>query len=159
MRMCLIAWTVTIPIERQDPELKTKLEAEAAGILRWIVEGCLAWQQGGLQPPKAVLDATEEYRRESNPIGDFLDDRCTRDPIPGKEIARVLAKPLYEAFKTWCEDNGRNVVSQKALGDALTTLGYQRKPYGGVTSYVGLRLVEPGEVPLDPQAPDPEGSW
>lgn len=159
MRMCLIAWTVTIPAERQDPELKTKLEAEAAGILRWIVEGCLAWQRGGLRPPQAVLDATEEYRRESNPIGDFLDDRCTRDPVPGKEIARVLAKPLYEAFKLWCEDNGRNVVSQKALGDALTTLGYQRKPYGGVTSYVGLRLIEPGEVPLDPQATDPAEAW
>ncbi|TAK30983.1 MAG: hypothetical protein EPO40_06215 [Myxococcaceae bacterium] len=159
MRMCLIAWSVTIPPERQDPELKTKLEAEAAGILRWIVEGCLAWQKDGLRPPAAVLEATEEYRRESNPIGDFLDDRCTRDPIPGKEIARVLAKPLYEAFKAWCDDNGRVVVSQKALGDALTAMGFQRKPYGGVTSYVGLRLLEPNEVPLDPETTDPVEAW
>lgn len=157
MRLCLIAWTVTIPAERQDPELKTKLEAEAPGILRWTVEGCLGWQRGGLRPPQAVLDATEEYRRESNPIGDFLDDRCTREPIPGKEVARVLAKPLYEAFKLWCEDNGRNVVSQKALGDTLTTLGYQRRPYGGVTSYVGLRLVDACERPTDDGTT--EGGW
>jgi len=148
-RVMLVAWTITIPPERRDPALKEKLEAESAGILRWAVAGCLDWQKTGLGPPAAVLAATEEYRRESNPIGDFLDDRCTRDPIPGKDTARVLAKQLYEAFKAWCDDNGRPLVSQKALGDALTTLGYQRRPYGGVTSYVGLRLVDPNERPLE----------
>lgn len=150
LRMCLVEWGVTIAPERQDPALKEKLLEEAPGILRWIVEGCLAWQREGLRPPRAVQESTEEYRRESDPVSEFLAARCTTDPLPGKDIARVMFKAFYESFKSWCEDNGRPILSGKVVGATLkATRGVRPSSYGGGMSYVGLRLLEPAELAGD----------
>lgn len=47
-RIRLIPFTVTIPEQEQDPDLVRKLTAELPGILRWAVDGCLAWQRSRL---------------------------------------------------------------------------------------------------------------
>ena len=39
----------------KDLELKEKLRSEYPGILRWIVEGCLEWQDKGLAVPGKAL--------------------------------------------------------------------------------------------------------
>jgi phage/plasmid-associated DNA primase len=60
---------VTIPKEERDPDLPEKLKAEWPAILRWMVNGCTEWQKGGLQPPKAVIDATNLYLDDEDSIG------------------------------------------------------------------------------------------
>ena len=45
---------------KPDPKLEAKLRAEAAGILRWMIDGCLDWQANGLVRPQSVVEATEE---------------------------------------------------------------------------------------------------
>jgi putative DNA primase/helicase len=60
-RLNLVPFTVTIPPAERDPELTEKLKAEWPGILGWMIEGCLAWQQQGLSPPAAVREATSRY--------------------------------------------------------------------------------------------------
>ena len=50
-RFYLIPFTVTIPTAERDPELLEKLKTERPGILHWMIEGCLRWQQHGLAPP------------------------------------------------------------------------------------------------------------
>ncbi|MBI1209284.1 MAG: hypothetical protein GC191_18605 [Azospirillum sp.] len=65
-RFHLLPFTVTIPAGERDPNLPKKLEAEWGGILAWAIEGCLEWQRIGLQPPKAVVDATEKYLSEED---------------------------------------------------------------------------------------------
>src|SRR4029077_2383546 len=47
-RFYLIPFTVTIPAEERDPGLLEKLKTEWPGILHWMIEGCLSWQQRGL---------------------------------------------------------------------------------------------------------------
>ena len=49
-----------IPTEERDPNLRDKLKAEWPGILRWIIEGCLAWQRQGLFAPAAVRDKRDK---------------------------------------------------------------------------------------------------
>ena len=53
-RILLVPFVVTVPEADRDPRLTEKLKAEAVGILRWAVEGCLEWQRRGLDPPPAV---------------------------------------------------------------------------------------------------------
>ncbi len=53
-RMRLIPWDVTIPVEERDLDLASKLEAEASGILNWIVEGARRFLAEGYDPPAAV---------------------------------------------------------------------------------------------------------
>ena len=67
---------MTIAKEHQDKNLFRKLQGEKSGILSWIVKGCLNWQRSGLQYPAAVQEATQEYRQDSDPLGDFLSGRC-----------------------------------------------------------------------------------
>jgi putative DNA primase/helicase len=57
-RFNLIPFTVTIPPEQRDENLGEKLKAELPGILAWMIQGCLDWQERGLDPPAIITDAT-----------------------------------------------------------------------------------------------------
>lgn len=99
-RIHMIPFTVQIPIDKVDRQLKSKLEREYPAILRWAVEGCLLWQREGLKQPRAVLDMTREYRREMDVISGFLDDRCEVG-----EGFSAKSSELYAAYSAWCEAN------------------------------------------------------
>jgi putative DNA primase/helicase len=86
---------------RADRNLKDALTAEYPGILAWMVDGCLEWQRRGLEPPPSVRAATEQYRAESDPVADFLRDRCATDP---EFTAR--AGELYLAYQSWALKQG-----------------------------------------------------
>jgi len=86
---------------RADRNLKDALRAEYPGILAWMVDGCLEWQRRGLEPPQSVRAATERYRAESDPVADFLRDRCATDP---QLTAR--AGELYIAYQSWAIKQG-----------------------------------------------------
>ena len=146
-RVHLIPWTVEIPLEQQDHDLGTALKAEAAGILRWIVEGCLAWQRKGLDPPEAVRVATQEYRAESDWLSDFL-EACTQ---PGH---RVLGGALYKAYVAWAEKNGRRPVTQTAFGRGMgERKGVRGTNIGGYKWYCNIELIPD---PADDSPPPPE---
>lgn len=99
-RIHMIPFTVQIPVDKVDRQLKSKLEREYPAILRWAVEGCLLWQREGLKQPKAVLNMTREYRREMDVISGFLDDRCEVG-----EGFSAKSSELYAAYSAWCESN------------------------------------------------------
>jgi putative DNA primase/helicase len=56
-----------------DLKLEAKLRAESAGILRWMIDGCLDWQANGLRRPQSVVEATEEYFSNQDTFGQWLD--------------------------------------------------------------------------------------
>src|SRR5690606_27269542 len=50
------------PELQADSRLKDKLRPELAGIVAWLVRGCIEWQREGLGQPDEVTAATAEYR-------------------------------------------------------------------------------------------------
>ncbi len=137
-RIKLIPYTVTIPKARQDKDLPEKLLAEAAGILAWLVRGCLAWQREGLAEPGEVTNATNAYRQEQDVIGEFLADRCIFKPT-----ATVAKGELYEAYVTWCETNKETPLSKRKFGGKITERGdvAEDKSTGGLRVWVGIGLL------------------
>ncbi len=117
-RIRMIPWTVTIPREDRDPELKEKLRAELPGILAWAVRGCLEWQATGLGDPAAVLEATAGYREQSDPLKEFFDLHCVFDPKAC--VARAILRTEY---KTYCEENGAEPLGAKRFAEALHARG------------------------------------
>jgi putative DNA primase/helicase len=96
---------------RADKNLPERLKEEASGILAWLVRGCLAWQQQGLNPPACVIEATKAYQKDEDIIAQFIDDCCEVAPH-----LHAQAKPFFEAFRSWCDQNGQKPLNQKRFG-------------------------------------------
>ena len=118
-RVRLIPWSVQIAEKSADKSLPTKLERELPGILNWALKGCLEWQKSGLGEAAAVKQATQEYRKESDPFADFFTNRCTFSP--GATISRQSFRAAYERH---CEELGEtHPMGYKALAGALQRKG------------------------------------
>jgi P4 family phage/plasmid primase-like protien len=102
-RVHMIPFLVTIPENERRPrhEILMEFRREAAGILNWAIRGLLESRDIGLCPPAQVVEATQEYREESDQFGTFLIE-CTEKHVDAEVLVSVLAK----SFSTWCEQNG-----------------------------------------------------
>jgi putative DNA primase/helicase len=141
-RICLVDFAVTIPEGEQDKHLPAKLATELPGILLWALEGCRAWQEGGLNPPRAVLDSTARYRLESDLLAQFVDERCLKG-----ETYQVRSTDLYADYKAWCIDNGLDhPLSQKAVTRQLDERDYDRtENRAGQSVWIGIGLEAPAD--------------
>jgi putative DNA primase/helicase len=136
-RVKLIPFTVTIPGKEMDPDLPAKLESELPGILAWAVKGCLEWQKYGLAEPKAVTNATSDYRHEQDILGDFIDDCCCLLPT-----AAVSKHELKTAYETWCNSTGSQPASQKTFRARLIERGVTEGKSGGTRYWKGIALSD-----------------
>lgn len=140
-RVRLVPFTVVVPPEKADTALPDKLRAEASGILRWLVEGCLAWQRDGLGTAGAIAAATDDYRDELDVLGQFLEERCLLHAEH-----RAASTDLFKAYQKWAEALGHYQMSQQAFGRRLSDRGIQRIKTGGKKVYVGVRLLSELEL-------------
>ncbi len=118
-RFHLVPFGVTIPADERDKQLPEKLRAEWPGILQWMIDGCLAWQREGLNPPRIVVDATDSYMTSEDSLGTWIADRC--------DCSRALwtsTKALFESWKTWADAAGEYVGTQKRFSQNLEAKGY-----------------------------------
>ena len=138
-RIRLVPWTVSIPPAEQDKKLPIALRHELAGILAWVVRGCLQWRREGLQAPDEVRKATGEYRAEMDVLAGFLVECCEQDTGHWE-----YAKDLYECYKRWCDENGERPEPQRKFGGRLGERGFQRDRGGsrGAGIWRGVRLTE-----------------
>jgi len=134
-RMKLVPFTIRIPDSKQDKDLEGKLAEELPGILAWAVRGCMKWQKKGLGIPAAVVDATEQYKRDEDRLGAFLDDRCKI----GAEYSEEGGK-LHTAYMKWCVRNGVEAMSKNGFAKELTERGFGKAKRHGKRFRTGLRL-------------------
>lgn len=142
-RACLIPFEISFvdrePVNKYerpaDKGLPEKLKAEYPGILAWLVSGCLAWQEEGLNPPSIVVEATKQYRRDEDLLADFIEQCCLLDPY-----IEINATRLYAAFAEWFEENiSKKVISQKKFGRMMSKRFKREKV--GTYKYYGLGLL------------------
>ncbi len=127
---------VTRP-SQPDPELGAKLREEWPAILAWAVEGCLAWQREGLNPPAAVRAATDDYFAEEDAIGKWIDEMCEH----GAGALTSLAE-LFDAWRQYANRMGEDVGNNKTLAKALRSRGFDttKHPTTRATCFSGLTL-------------------
>lgn len=135
-----------VPFEKQfmgaecKKDMFQELLQEAQAILTWAIFGCLKWQSEGLCPPEAVRSATADYKSESDPLAEFISERCAL----GAECS-VQASELYRTYRTWAEGRGmkgHDLLSMQMFGRLMAErfhkrLGGQRKKvivYDGIES-------------------------
>ena len=130
-RIRLIPFEVTIPEADRDRDLPEKLKSELPGILRWAVEGCLAWQRDGMTLPTAVTAATAEYRSEMDTLAAFIGDECCVGPEQ-----RIGSTELYQTYSEWCETMNERPLRQNLFGMRIKEQGYESRRSGANGSAV-----------------------
>jgi putative DNA primase/helicase len=114
-RFRLIPFTVTIPKPERDTDLAKKLRQEWPSILAWAIDGCLAWQAEGLEPPCAVATATTGYLDQEDAIATWIDECCV--VAPGKGFTYVT--DLYKSWCDWARSSGEPVGNKRGLTQHL----------------------------------------
>ncbi|MDE3089631.1 MAG: DNA primase, partial [Chloroflexota bacterium] len=138
-RIRLIPFTRVFDKSKADPRLAETLRIEADGILAWAVRGALLWQARGLEPPEQVTSATDEYRRESDPLENFLAECCIIDP----QVSATAAN-LYKTYCAFAEKNGERPMTATAFGRRMVERGFTKsRSRGGVpVTYHGIGLLD-----------------
>ena len=144
--------TADTPVDRftrqKDETLQDKILVDLPGVLKWLVDGSIAWYKAPRlkrQAPPAVRGFTERYFVEQDTLMQFLRNGC--------ETARdfeVNSTELLDAYIRFlaAEDRSEKVTSQKLTkpmgeeGYRVCNIGPRKKTRG----YVDLRLKEVAEA-------------
>lgn len=137
-RLRVVPFDVVIPAGERDPHLDERLELDVDAILAWAVAGYADYRRrGGLDEPKSVLDATEEYRKDSDAVARFIADECELVPT-----VAVTTSTLHARWVDWQRRDGADEMSSRAFGQALDGAGYPaEKGTGGVRLRRGIGLA------------------
>lgn len=138
-RIKIIPFTVNIgektkPIKGFD---KWLVDNEGPGILRWLVEGYLAYRREGLVEPDAVLEATGRHREASDPLGDFLAEHCI---IESDAVA--TAKELFTCYRDQFGGKWSQIAFGKAMAERFEKQRPDFGPYRKQTIYLGVCLQD-----------------
>lgn len=136
-RLHLVPFSAYIEPDQRDHRLSEKLKAESPGILAWMIEGCLEWQQIGLAPPACVTGATAEYFETEDSLARWLADCCETGPQ-----CRAEAGELFANWKAWADAAGEWAGSQKMFGQKIQDRGFTQHRGRAGRGYIGLALKQ-----------------
>ena len=130
-----------------DRELGEKLKSEYSAILRWMIEGCLDWQENGLVRPEVVDRSTQAYFEDQDFFGQWISEKC--------EVGSSYEDTTSALFAS-CPPCPLG-VGQEVSGDVLMSFFslFQRKPetraaedpsWDGVRGLSGLNTTPGGAL-------------
>ena len=142
-RLKLIPFNRTFTEKDKDTTLGQKLEAELSGILNFALDGLRKLRlRGRLPESSAVTQAVKQYKHESNPVAQWLDE-CTIAK-PGAEESGMI---VYANYERWCVRNGRQSLNNVNFGKEVRRLGVMSKrKTTGMVYAIGI-LAEPVTLP------------
>jgi P4 family phage/plasmid primase-like protien len=156
-RMLLVPFTVQIPPEDRDPDLFEKLKAEWPAILRWMIDGCLEWQQIGLAPPAIISEATDAYFEDQDLIKQWLDECTERSSNDPSDMPFVPPCATFVYYRRIARARERSIKAKPAqagtsrhkpvLSPALGIVGGGSPRRPGIAFAVVLTPLPPLDTP------------
>ncbi len=134
---------------REDHELTDRLLAELPGVLNWAIDGWVNLQERGhFVQPESSAEAIRDLEELGSPIGAFIRDRCIVQP--GQTVECGV---LFEAWKLWCAEQGRDRPGTRQsfgrdLRAAVPGLRSKQPRDGGARTrfYEGIGLLDGPEI-------------
>ena len=152
-----------LPHERQmDKELKQRLPEYAPYFMVQLLRVYKRYRENGykLEPPPQVLEVSNEYRLENNPVEKFFQEQIVTIGTDSAETNDVKGSQetkeeepllpvcrLWGAFETWRKDQGitviipQNAFSQKFSKVSNDTFEKGRYSIDGIRQYAYLGMV------------------
>jgi putative DNA primase/helicase len=135
-----------------DRHLEHKLRPEWPGILRWMIDGCLAWQSDGLVRPAVVAAATDEYFSEQDVLRQWIEECCET----GHRAFTDTSANLFKSWTAYALASGEKPGTQRWFSQSLGKIdGIRKSPDTHRRGFDGIRL----KVALSYQEGEAERAW
>lgn len=126
---------------KQDKNLKElfSLPENRPTILQWLFDGCADYIKNGLNAPECIVEATKNYRKLHDRVGNFIEDRCEIG-----DDKKIMRGALYSAYSQWCikPDNRYKPMGSTTFYNEIAMRGYPIKHKNDGTYVIGLDLKE-----------------
>lgn len=151
-RLQYVSFDVTIPKERQDPELAAKIiDKELSGVFNWVLRGSLEVRRRKFQFPAAEGSIMQMLRSliGSQPVRAWVKAYSIGNEAntKGEIFGWYKAAFLYERFVKFCRDNDMDEKSipsiQKFGREMVNSLGFTRRTAQKGKEYKLYRVTEP----------------
>lgn len=147
-RLQLVPFSTKIQKSADKPNYANYLFRNAGGaVMQWIIDGAKDFIENGchLEPPKAVLEATEKYRNQEDWLQNFFDECCSIIK-PGTQNAPSIfvgAGKLYDAYKAYAERTATYRRSMPDFNRAMENAGFVKETVrGGYKHWKGIDLKD-----------------
>jgi len=137
-RLRVMPFDYVVPEAKRDKSLLQKLKPEWAGILAKLVQGCLRWQQSGLNEPVAVTKATLVFKGRCHSFQAFFSEACVIDTT-----VKTLTADLMTTYTEWCVENELVAEDPQCTSDFLVGKGCLRRKFRAAWHWVGVKLTDP----------------
>ena len=121
-----------------DRQLEQKLMQKAPGILQWMIEGCLDWQQNGLIRPNCVIEATAEYFGDQDLFRHWMEEECICEPTNMDRSAP--SSSLFKSWSDYAKAAGHKPGTTSTFKDNLTAAGFKFYRGAKVREFFGISL-------------------
>ena len=123
---------------KPDRELEQKLMQEAPGILQWMIDGCLDWQQNGLVRPRCVVEATAEYFGDQDLFRHWMEEECICEP--GNKDRSASSSSLFKSWSDFAKAAGHKPGTTSTFKDRLTAAGFKFYRSAKAREFFGIGL-------------------
>jgi putative DNA primase/helicase len=127
-----------------DPNLRGRLrrggDGQHAAVLAWLIAGAVKWYRNGQrmpEDPRSVREATQAWRRTSDLLMRYMDDRLVFD-----DQSHVVATELFEDFTQWLKESGHVAWSDQNFSARLGHHSVAKA--NSVEKKRGIRSSRPG---------------
>lgn len=122
-RLSLVPFRYTVTENERIQDFRQRVLApELSGVLNWVIQGAIKFNQEGLKKPKVVADAVAEYREESDLFAQWLEDCITY-----AEGSFEFTAELWRSFGGWHEETLGAVphgLTVRTMAKALRDAGF-----------------------------------
>jgi putative DNA primase/helicase len=139
-RILRLPFEHVVPKGQRDPTVKARLKDTALSgpaVLAWAVEGCMHWQEDGLNVPQMVEQANEQYRMDMDPLRLFFDERCGFEPDAWCSVAA-----LRGAYEAWAKESGEHALNGRQFAERLRERGCAQKTTRAGRGWGGISLAK-----------------
>lgn len=111
---------------------------ELPGVLNWALEGRKMLQEEGFTPTNEMIEALQEYKSKVNPIEDFVEQCCNKDPLE-----KIQTSELLKSYNVWALHEGHSDLKIRTFRDRLVDMGFTIRKADKNKSYVyGLNILK-----------------
>ena len=134
-----------------DHGLKERLREEFPAILRWALDGCVAWQHQRLGTCDLIQAETGSYFEQQDHFGRWITERCTVAATLSERPSKLLAD-----FLAWAKENSEAPVNSTEFRELIErTSGLRYATVKGIQWVKGIGLAPRGGDQRENQAGDP----